>query len=170
MREAWIAKARRIKSGDYPAQTAEWRKDKNTVWTMRDTERPAGWRALPNSFQSFQKADSGLHRERNSMTDHKTVRDDMPDSVFISPDKELDEMGGFYELHPSPYYLTYEYVRKDIAALDRIEAVETVTVLGAGELSKEIQTWRFDDRSEELFEDYIIRKYPNGLRIVKEKK
>ena len=55
-------------------------------------------------------------------------------------------------------------IRFAIAALDRIEAVETVTV---EQMTSEINSWAFDDSNpHEKFSEHLASRYPNGLRIV----
>lgn len=41
--------------------------------------------------------------------------------------------------------------------------VESVTV---EQLSRDIQTWRFDDSQTDTFGSYLMAKYPHGIKIV----
>lgn len=53
-----------------------------------------------------------------------------------------------------------------IRALLQAPQTEVVTV---EEISQAIQTWRFDDDIDGAFGAYLMKIYPHGIRIVKEK-
>lgn len=54
-----------------------------------------------------------------------------------------------------------DQLRARIAELEKQQAVITVE-----DISRHIQTWRFDDSINGAFGAYLMNKYPNGLKIV----
>ena len=51
-----------------------------------------------------------------------------------------------------------------LAALDRIEAVETVTV---EDIAMCIQDWKFNEENQQpFFGSYLAKRFPNGIKIV----
>ena len=106
------------------------------------------------------------------MTDHKTVREALEfyasQKAYRNRNPILDEFDPEACIHGAIHDDKGKRATEAIAAMDRIEAVETVTV---EDISMCIQDWKFNEENQQtFFGDYLAAKFPNGLRIVKEVK
>lgn len=67
-----------------------------------------------------------------------------------------------------PHRLLHE-AREEIEKLRATPPQPSVEEVTPEQISKNIQIWRFDDSNEGSFGDYLMKRYPHGLKIVSKK-